>query len=121
MYRRVERISWIACFVGEILSWIAYFVGKIISRMACSREGNLAYLWERTTWGKIVWLRMDNCEAKRIQTQSSSVNCSPTPCPVSLKVSAGTFPSGVGLSMVWRDRKLRCRAVITMVREFRDR
>ena len=119
MYRRVERISWIACFVGEILSWIACFVGKIISRMACSREGNLAYLWERTTWGEIVWLRMDNCEAKGIQTQSSSVNCSP--CPVSLKVPAGTFPSGVGLSMVWRDRKLRCRAVITMVREFRDR
>ena len=96
MYRRVERISWIACFVGEILNWIACFVGKIISRMACSREGNLAYLWERTTWGEIVWLRMDNCEAKGIQTQSSSVNCSP--CPVSL-----------------RGR------VITMVSEFRDR
>ena len=93
MYRRVERISWIACFVGEI-----------ISRMACLRGGDLAYLWERTTWGEIVWLRMDNCEAKGIQTQSSSGNCSP--CPVSL---------------VWMDRKLRGRAVITMVGEFRDR
>ena len=108
MYRRVERISWIACFVGEI-----------ISRMACLRGGNLAYLWERTTWGQIVWLRMDSCEAKGIQTQSSSVNWSH--CPISLKVPAGTFPSGVGVSMVWRDRKLRGRAVITMMSEFRDR
>ena len=101
--KRVETISWMACFRGEI-----------ISRMACLRGGDLAYLWGRTTWGEIVWKRMDNCEAKGIQTQSSSVNWSP--CPISL-----TFPSGVGVSMVWRDRKLRGRAVITMMSEFRDR
>ena len=43
-----------------MISWIACFVGEIISRIACSREGNLAYLWERSSWREIVWLKMDS-------------------------------------------------------------
>ena len=59
--------------------------------IACSREGNLAYLWERSIWREIVLSRMDSLGG--IQ---SSVNCSPL--PVSLKLPR-TFPSGVGVSM----------------------
>ena len=59
MYRRVEKINRIACCVGGI-----------INRMACSRDDNLAYLWERRS----SWRRREIvCEAKGIQ--SSPVNC----------------------------------------------
>ena len=34
----------------ETISWMACFRGEIISRMACSKEGNLAFLWERIIW-----------------------------------------------------------------------
>ena len=81
-------------------------------------EGNLAFLRERSSCREIVRLRMDSCEAKGIQTQSSSVNYSP--CPVLLKLP-WTFPSWVGASIVWTDRKLRGGAAIIMVRGCWDR
>ena len=94
MYRRVEKINRIDCCVG----------GGIINRMACSRDDNLAYLWERRS----SWRRREIvCEAKGIQ--SSPVNCSP--CHVSFELPE-TLPSGVGVSMVWGERKLRGRAAI---------
>ena len=68
--------------------------------------GNLA-LSERSSCRvrEVVRFRMDSCEATGIQSQSSSVNYSPCPPPVSLKLSTASS-NKVGFIMVCRDRKL---------------